>query len=199
MRPAVRRAAFARTTKETDIRVALRLDGKGKTDVSTSIPFLDHMLDLVAVHGLLDLTVRATGDVQVDQHHTVEDLGLALGSALDKALGDRKGISRFASLTVPMDECLVTVAIDLGGRAGFAYDLAPSERIVGAFDTTLMPHFLESFARTGRLTLHVVQIRSGNPHHLLEAAMKALGRVVADASRRDPRRTGVPSSKGRIG
>jgi imidazoleglycerol-phosphate dehydratase len=199
MMPAARRATYARKTKETDIRVALRLDGKGETEVATGIPFLDHMLDLLAVHGLFDLTVRATGDLEVDQHHTVEDLGLALGAALDKALGDRRGIARFASLTVPMDECLVTVAVDLGGRAGFAYDLVPTERIVGAFDTTLLPHFLESLARNGRLTLHVVQLRSGNPHHLLEAAMKGLGRTVADAARRDPRRSGVPSSKGRIG
>ncbi|MGH2377874.1 MAG: imidazoleglycerol-phosphate dehydratase HisB [Candidatus Limnocylindria bacterium] len=199
MSPATRRAKYARKTKETDIRVDLRLDGAGRARVATGIPFLDHMLDLFAVQGLIDLDVRASGDLEVDQHHTVEDAGLALGTALDKALGDSKGIVRFASLTVPMDECLVTVAIDLGGRAGFAYDLAPSERIVGAFDTTLMPHFLESFARAGRLTLHVVQVRTGNPHHLLEAAMKGLGRTVAEAARRDPRRRGVPSSKGLIG
>lgn len=194
-----RRATEARRTKETDIRVELRLDGKGTAEVATGIPFLDHMLELFAVHGLMDLSVRASGDLEVDQHHTVEDVGLVLGGALDRALGDRAGIARFASLTVPMDECLVTVAIDLGGRPGFAYDLTPTERIVGAFDTTLMPHFLESFARAGRLTLHVAQIRSGNPHHLLEATMKGLGRVVVDASRRDARRRGVPSSKGRIG
>jgi imidazoleglycerol-phosphate dehydratase len=194
-----RRASEARKTKETDVRVDLRLDGTGSAKVRTGIPFLDHMLELLAVHGLMDLTLAATGDLEVDQHHTVEDVGLVLGTALDKALGDRAGIVRFASLTVPMDECLVTVAVDLGGRAGFAYDLTPSERIVGAFDTTLMPHFLESFTRNGRLTLHVAQVRSGNPHHLLEAAMKGLGRVVADASRREPRRIGVPSSKGRIG
>lgn len=199
MSPVSRRAKYARKTKETDIRIDLRLDGTGKARVATGVPFLDHMLDLLAVHGLFDLDVRATGDLEVDQHHTVEDLGLGIGSALDKALGDRKGIARFASLTIPMDECLVTVAVDLGGRPGFAYDLVPTERVVGAFDTTLMPHFLESFARSGRLTLHVVQVRTGNPHHLLEATMKGLGRAVADAARRDPRRRGVPSSKGRIG
>lgn len=196
MSPAARRAKYARKTKETDIRIDLRLDGKGKAAVATGIAFLDHMLELFAVHGLFDLEVRASGDLAVDQHHTVEDLGLALGTALDKALGARTGIVRFASLTVPMDECLVTVAVDLGGRAGFAYDLQPAERIVGEFDTTLMPHFLESFARTGRLTLHVAQLRSGNPHHLLEATMKGLGRVVDAAAQRDVRRKGVPSSKG---
>jgi len=194
----IRRGTQARATKETDIRVELRLDGKGKAKVATGIPFLDHMLELFATHGLIDLTVRAKGDLEVDQHHTVEDVGLALGTALDQALGKRERIARFASLTVPMDECLVTVAVDLGGRPHFAYDLVPTERIVGSFDTTLMPHFLESFARTGRLTLHVAQIRTGNPHHLLEATMKGLGRVIDEAARRDPRRPGVPSSKGKL-
>jgi imidazoleglycerol-phosphate dehydratase len=194
----LRRGSYARKTKETDIRVSLRLDGKGTARVSTGVPFLDHMLDLFATHGLVDLMVTAKGDLEVDQHHTVEDLGLALGAALDGALGKRDRIARFASLTVPMDECLVTVAIDLGGRPGFAYDLTPTERTVGEFDTTLMPHFLESFARTGRLTLHVAQLRTGNPHHLLEATMKGLGRVVDAAAQRDPRRRGVPSSKGAL-
>ena len=196
MSPAVRRGKYARKTKETDIRVTLKLDGRGTSKVSTGIPFLDHMLELFATHGLIDLTVKAKGDLQVDQHHTVEDLGLALGSALDAALKKRDRIARFASLTVPMDECLVTVAVDLGGRPGFAYDLQPTERTVGEFDTTLMPHFLESFARTGRLTLHVMQLRTGNPHHLLEATMKGLGRVVDAAAQRDARRRGATSSKG---
>ncbi len=198
MSPAVRRGKYARTTKETDIAVDLRLDGRGKAKVSTGIPFLDHMVDLFAVHGLIDLTVKARGDLEVDQHHTVEDLGLALGSALDRALGDRRGIVRFASLTVPMDECLVNVAVDLGGRPAFEYDLVATERLVGEFDTILMPHFLESFARTARLTLHVKQVRTGNPHHLLEATMKGLGRVLDAAARKDPRRRGVPSSKGEL-
>ena len=197
---APRRATRSRKTKETDIKVALKLDAKGVAKIATGIPFLDHMLELIAVHGLMDLTVAASGDLAVDQHHTVEDLGLVLGRALDEALGDRVGIVRFASITLPMDEVLVNVAIDLGGRPAFAYDLKPTERIVGSFDTTLMPHFLESFAQTGRLTLHVTQLRGGNPHHLLEAASKALGRVIDAASRKDPRRAGkVPSSKGRIG
>ena len=197
---APRRATRSRKTKETDIKIALKLDAKGVAKVATGIPFLDHMLELIAVHGLMDLTVAASGDLAVDQHHTVEDLGLVLGRALDEALGDRVGIVRFASITLPMDEVLVNVAIDLGGRPAFAYDLKPTERIVGSFDTTLMPHFLESFAQTGRLTLHVTQLRGGNPHHLLEAASKALGRVIDAASRKDPRRAGkVPSSKGRIG
>ena len=199
MSPA-RKATRSRKTTETDIKVALKLDGTGSGTVTTGIPFLDHMLELIAVHGLMDLTVAATGDLAVDQHHTVEDIGLVLGRARDDALGDRVGIVRYASITLPMDECLVNVAIDLGGRPAFAYDLTPTERIVGSFDTTLMPHFLESFAQTGRLTLHMTQLRGGNPHHLLEAASKALGRVIDAASRKDPRRAGkVPSSKGRVG
>ena len=196
----VSKGVVARKTKETDITVTLKLNGKGTAAVSTGIPFLDHMLELIAVHGLMDLTVKARGDLHVDQHHTVEDLGLVLGRALDQALGDRSGIVRFASLTLPMDECLVNVAIDLGGRPAFAYDLVPAERIVGSFDTILMPHFLESFTQTGRLALHMTQIRGGNPHHLLEGAAKALGRVIDAASQRDPRRGGrAPSSKGRLG
>jgi len=189
----------ARKTKETNVGVTLKLDARGKAKAATGIPFLDHMLELMAVHGLMDLTVRASGDLAVDQHHTVEDTGLVLGTALDKALGTRDGIVRYASITLPMDECLVNVAIDLGGRSAFAYDLTPTERIVGEFDTTLYPHFLESFARTGRFTLHVTQVRGGNPHHLLEASAKALGRVIDAAARKDPRRKGAPSSKGRIG
>lgn len=197
---AARKASRARKTKETDIKVSLKLDGTGTARVATGIPFLDHMIELIAVHGLMDLAVAASGDLEVDQHHTVEDIGLVLGRALDDALGDRVGIVRYASITLPMDECLVNVAIDLGGRPAFAYDLKPTERIVGSFDTTLMPHFLESLAQTGRLTLHVTQLRGGNPHHLLEAASKALGRVIDAASRKDPRRAGkVPSSKGRVG
>ena len=199
-RRAVRSGAVQRKTKETNIDVSLRLDAGGKAKVSTTLPFLDHMLELIAVHGLMDLTVKARGDLAVDQHHTVEDLGLVLGRALDEALGDRVGIVRYASISLPMDEVLVNVAIDLGGRPGFAYDLKPKQRIVGSFDTTLMPHFLESFAQTGRFTLHLTEVRGGNSHHLLEAAAKGLGRVIDAASRHDPRRGGqVPSSKGRIG
>ena len=197
---ATRASSRSRKTKETDVAVRLKLDATGAARVSTGIPFMDHMLELMAVHGLMDLTVKAAGDLQVDQHHTVEDLGLVLGRALDEALGDRAGIVRYASITIPMDEVLVNVAIDLGGRPGFAYDLRPKQRIVGSFDTTLMPHFLESFAQTGRFTLHLTEVRGGNSHHLLEAAAKGLGRVIDTASRRDPRRGGrVPSSKGYLG
>ena len=157
------------------------------------------MLELVAVHGLFDLTVKAKGDLEVDQHHTVEDLALTLGAAFDEALGDRKGIVRYASLEIPMDECLVSVALDLGGRPFFTSDLAPSERIVGSFDSTLVPDFFAAFAQGAKCAIHVRQLAGGNTHHLLEAAFKAFGRALDAATRRDPRRTGVPSSKGRIG
>jgi imidazoleglycerol-phosphate dehydratase len=197
-RQPARRATRERKTKETRISVRLSLDGAGQNDISTGMPFLDHMLELVAVHGLFDLTVQAKGDIEVDQHHTVEDLGLVLGAAIDEALGDRKSLVRYASLETPMDECLVAVALDLGGRPFFASDLAPKERIVGAFDSNLVPDFFAALTQGAKCTLHIRQIAGGNTHHLLEAAFKAFGRALDAASRRDPRRRGVPSSKGRI-
>ena len=197
-RPKARRAKRERNTKETRIAVRVDLDGAGKNDIATGLPFLDHMLELVAVHGLFDLVVKATGDLDVDQHHTVEDLGIVLGGAIDDALGDRKGIVRYASLEIPMDECLVSVALDLGGRPFFASDLQPRERIVGSFDTTLVPDFFVALCQGARCTLHIRQLAGGNTHHLLEAAFKAFGRALDQATQRDPRRRGVPSSKGAI-
>jgi imidazoleglycerol-phosphate dehydratase len=196
---AARASRRIRRTKETDIRIRFTLDGSGKASVKSGLPFLDHMLELFAVHGLFDLTLKARGDIEVDQHHTVEDLGLVLGGAIDEALGDRKGLCRYASLELPMDECLVSVALDLGGRPHFAHDLKPKTRIVGSFDSTLVPDFFEALTQSARCTLHVVQVRGGNTHHLLEATFKAFGRALDSASQRDPRRRGVPSSKGRIG
>jgi len=197
--PAARGARRARKTKETDVQVRFTLDGTGKASVRTGLPFLDHMLELFAVHGLFDLTLKATGDIAVDQHHTVEDIGLVLGAAIDEALDDRRGLVRYASLQLPMDECLVGVALDLGGRPYFAHDLTPKTRIVGSFDSTLVPDFFIALVQGARCTLHVTQLRGGNTHHLLEATFKAFGRALDTASQRDPRRKGVPSSKGRIG
>jgi len=197
-RPPARRATRERKSKETQIQVRLDLDGAGKHTISTGMPFLDHMLELVAVHGLLDLVVKAKGDIDVDQHHTVEDLGLVLGGAIDDALGDRKSLVRYASLEIPMDECLVSVALDLGGRPFFASDLKPKTRIVGSFDSTLVPDFFTALTQGAKCTLHIRQLAGGNTHHLLEAAFKAFGRALDQASQRDPRRRGVPSSKGRI-
>jgi imidazoleglycerol-phosphate dehydratase len=196
---AMRASRRARRTKETDVQIRFTLDGAGKANIQSGLPFLDHMLELFAVHGLFDLTLRAKGDIEVDQHHTVEDIGLVLGGAIDEALGDRKGLRRYASLELPMDECLVSVALDLGGRPYFAHDLKPKTRIVGSFDSTLVPDFFGSLTQGARCTLHVRQLRGGNTHHLLEATFKAFGRAVDIASQRDPRRRGVPSSKGRIG
>jgi imidazoleglycerol-phosphate dehydratase len=198
-REPARRAKRERKTKETQIAVRFDLDGSGKHDVSTGLPFLDHMLELVAVHGLFDLTVKATGDIDVDQHHTVEDLGLVLGAAIDDALGDRKGLVRYASLEIPMDECLVSVALDLGGRPFFASDLKPKTRIVGSFDSTLVPDFFVALTQGAKCTLHIRQLAGGNTHHLLEATFKAFGRALDAATQRDPRRRGVPSSKGTLG
>lgn len=181
------------------MRVRFVLDGRGTARASTGLPFLDHMLELFAVHGLFDLSVRARGDLEVDQHHTVEDIGLVLGAAVDEALGERRGIVRYASLAVPMDECLVQVALDVGGRPHFASDLRPRTRIVGGFDSTLVPDFFAALCQAARLTLHVNQLRGGNTHHLLEATFKAFGRALDAASRKDPRRAGAPSSKGRTG
>jgi imidazoleglycerol-phosphate dehydratase len=197
-REPARRAKRARTTKETQIEVRFDLDGAGKHDVSTGMPFLDHMLELVAVHGLFDLVVKAKGDIDVDQHHTVEDLGLVLGAAIDDALGDRKGLVRYASLEIPMDECLVSVALDLGGRPFFTSDLRPKTRIVGSFDSTLVPDFFVALTQGAKCTLHIRQLAGGNTHHLLEATFKAFGRALDAATQRDPRRRGVPSSKGKI-
>ena len=196
---AARASRRTRRTKETDIQVAFTLDGAGTAKIQTGLPFLDHMLELFAVHGLFDLTLRAKGDIDVDQHHTVEDIGLVLGAAIDEALRDRKGLRRYASLELPMDECLVSVALDLGGRPYFAHDLKPKTRIVGTFDSTLVPDFFIALTQGARCTLHIEQRRGGNTHHLLEATFKALGRALDNASQRDPRRRGIPSSKGRIG
>jgi imidazoleglycerol-phosphate dehydratase len=196
---AARASRRIRRTKETAIQIRFTLDGSGKASVKSGLPFLDHMLELFAVHGLFDLTLKARGDIEVDQHHTVEDIGLVLGGAIDEALGDRKGLCRYASLELPMDECLVSVALDLGGRPHFAHDLKPKTRIVGSFDSTLVPDFFEALTQSARCTLHVVQVRGGNTHHLLEATFKAFGRALDSASQRDPRRRGVPSSKGRLG
>jgi len=196
---AARASRRIRRTKETAVQIRFSLDGSGTARVQSGLPFLDHMLELFAVHGLFDLTLKATGDIEVDQHHTVEDIGLVLGGAIDEALGDRKSLRRYASLELPMDECLVSVALDLGGRPYFVHDLKPKTRIVGSFDSTLVPDFFVALTQGARCTLHVEQRRGGNTHHLLEATFKAFGRALDLASQRDPRRRGVPSSKGRIG
>jgi imidazoleglycerol-phosphate dehydratase len=193
-----RSATLCRTTKETDISVELNLDGQGVYRNRTGIPFLDHMLDLLAKHALLDLKVRARGDLEVDYHHTVEDVGLALGEALNQALGDRKGINRYGWSLVPMDEALCQVALDLGGRPYLVYSLATRKRKIRDFDVDLMEEFFRGFVAQGRMNLHVAQLYGQEPHHALESVFKGVAKALLAALSLNPRVKGVPSSKGRL-
>jgi imidazoleglycerol-phosphate dehydratase len=193
---AERRATIDRRTTETQIRLSLNLDGSGQAEVRTGVPFLDHMLTLTARHGLLDLEIEATGDLEVDLHHTVEDTGICLGEAILKAAGDKAGIVRYGTFTVPMDEVLVTASLDLSGRPYFAEDLELAGRLIGAFDAELVHEFFQAVAFNARMNLHFLQHRGGNAHHVAEAAFKAFGRALDAATRRDERVQGVPSTKG---
>ena len=194
-----RTATVNRQTRETTIHVTLNLDGAGQHQISTGVGFLDHMLTHVAAHGLFDLTVQASGDLEVDPHHTVEDVALVLGQAFDQALGDRAGIVRMGSAYVPMDESLAFVAIDLSGRPYCVAQADWAAPIVGQIPTTLIPHFLESFAVTARANVHASILYGRDDHHKAEALFKALGRALDGAVRLDPRRGGtVPSTKGVI-
>jgi imidazoleglycerol-phosphate dehydratase len=194
-----RRVTVARRNHETDIAVTLDLDGTGAADVRTGVGFLDHLLVSFAHHGLFDLAVRATGDLEVDEHHTVEDVALVLGSALAEALGDRTGVARFGEASVPMDEALATAVVDVGGRPYAVVDLPFRGERIGALPTQLVEHALEAFARTSGTTLHL-HGTGRNDHHLAEAAFKALARAVRAAVAEDPRRAGaVPSTKGSLG
>jgi len=195
---ASRRARIARTTKETEVTVDLHLDGSGRADVDTGVPFLNHMLDTFARHGFLDLTVRARGDLDVDLHHTVEDVGLVLGQAFRDALGDKAGIRRFGDAACPLDEALVTAVVDFSGRPYLAYNLRIKQARVGSFDTELVHDFLLAFANTVGMNLHLNQVQGRNPHHIIEAAFKALARAIDQAKQPDPRVQGVPSTKGAL-
>ena len=190
-----RRVTIARSTAETDITVTLGLDGSGHTAIDTGIGFYDHLLGSMAHHGLFDLAIHADGDLQVDEHHSVEDAALVLGAAFAEALGDRAGIARFGSSSVPMDESLVTAVIDIGGRPYTVIDLPFRGQHAGGLPLQLVEHALESFARTAGATLHVTGT-GRNDHHLAEAAFKALGRALRAACEIDPRRDGVASTKG---
>lgn len=193
-----RRAVVTRVTGETDITVELDLDGTGTCLIDTGVPFFDHMLNAFGRHGLFDLTVRATGDIDVDAHHTVEDTGIVLGQAFTQALGDKAGITRFSDVCIPMDETLVHAAVDISGRGQAYCDLPiPTER-VGSFDTELAVEFFYAFARDARVTLHVRELAGANSHHIIEAAFKAAGRAMRYACELDPRVSGVPSTKGSL-
>ncbi len=193
-----RTARIVRKTRETDIVVTLDLDGDGVYTNKTGIAFLDHMLDLLAKHALLDLTVKAKGDLDVDYHHTVEDVGLALGEALNVALGDRAGINRYGWCLVPMDEALCQVAMDLGGRPYLVYSLATKKRKIRDFDVDLMEEFFRGFVTQGRMNLHIAQLYGQEPHHALESVFKGVAKALLHAAARNPRVKGVPSSKGTL-
>jgi len=193
----VRRATIERKTKETDIVVDLTIDGRGSSEITTGIGFLDHMLDLLARHGGFDLVVKARGDLDVDQHHTVEDIGLALGQALREALGDKRGVRRFGHAVVPMDEALAMIAVDLSGRPFLHYDLDLTGVRIGEFDADLAGHFFQSVVNQGQITMHVRLLSGSDPHHIVEAVFKGVARALAGACRR----TGddaIPSTKGTL-
>lgn len=195
-----RKAEVHRTTAETDVKLVLALDGTGARDVQTPLPFFNHMLDAVARHGLFDLTVHARGDIEVDAHHTVEDVGLVLGMAFKQALGERRGLVRYGDATIPMDETLATCAIDFGGRPAFVWRVEGLEgKWIGGFDCMLAKEFFAAFASRAECNLHL-ELRYGeNPHHIIEALFKAFARAADAASRVDPRLAGaVPSTKGTL-
>lgn len=199
MPAAHRTAEIQRTTRETDIRLALDLDGDGRADVSTGVGFLDHMLELFARHAAIDLTAYVRGDRQVDDHHATEDVGIVLGQALDRALGDKAGIRRYGHCVLPMDEVLVTCAVDLGGRACLGWDAQFATPKVGTFDTELVHEFWRAFSLNARANVHVLLHRGGNSHHVAEAIFKGLARAVRDAVEPDPRAGGaIPSTKGTL-
>lgn len=194
----MRTAEIERKTKETDITVRINLDGSGKTEIGTGVGFLDHMLTLFAVHGFFDLTVRAQGDTQVDDHHTVEDIAICLGQAIRESLGDKAGICRYAHSYVPMDETLVRVCMDLSNRSYLHFAVAMPDRKVGRFDTSLAKEFMRALVLHSGMTLHVDLLHGENTHHIIEAVFKALGRALARAAQRDDRLRGHLSSKGTL-
>ena len=195
----MRQAEITRKTNETDIRLALDLDGRGECRIETGVGFLDHMLTLLSRHGRLDLELTCAGDTQVDDHHSVEDIGIALGQAFAQALGDKRGVRRYASLCLPMDEALILCAVDLSGRGGYYEEMAiPTEKI-GTFDTQLVYEFMEAFAVNARITLHLRQLAGRNSHHIVEGAFKALGRALREAAAVDEAfRDEIPSTKGML-
>jgi len=194
-----RTASVQRNTKETSVEVFLDLDGTGRADIATPLPFLSHMIDQLARHGLIDLTVRATGDVDIDGHHTTEDLGLVIGQAVAKAIGDKAGLARYGWAVLPMDEARATCTLDLSGRAHFVWEVPlPHGSKLGTWDVELAPVFFEAFARGAQCNLHVVLHRGEILHHMVEVSFKALARALREAVKIDPRAAGVPSTKGTL-
>jgi len=194
-----RTAEITRNTNETQIRVAVNLDGTGKQKLATGVPFLDHMLDQIARHGLIDLEVEAHGDLHIDAHHTVEDVGITLGMAVAKAMGDKKGIRRYGHAYVPLDEALSRVVIDFSGRPGLEFDVPFKRAMIGAFDVDLTHEFFQGFVNHALVTLHIDNLRGDNAHHQCETVFKAFGRALRMASELDPRAAGtIPSTKGSL-
>ena len=195
----MRKASVQRNTNETQIRVGINLDGQGRYRIKTPMPFLDHMLSVMAKHGLLDLTVQARGDTEVDLHHTIEDLGIVLGEALKKALGQKIGVQRFGTATVPLDDALAWVSLDLSGRPYLVYKVdLPARRRIKGFDPYLIEHFFEAVTTHAGITLHINVPYGNNPHHILEAVFKAFGKALEGASRINARIKGIPSTKGKL-
>jgi imidazoleglycerol-phosphate dehydratase len=193
-----RSAEIHRQTKETDVRVSLVLDGDGQARINTGVPFLDHMLELFARHGLFDLEVECRGDLHIDDHHSVEDTAIALGQCVAQAVGDKVGIARYGSAIVPMDEALCRAVIDLSGRFYLVYEVETNRPSVGNFSVELAEHFWHSFAETARMNLHLDLLRGRNTHHILEATFKATARALREAVARDPRIEGILSTKGML-
>ncbi|MBM3518100.1 MAG: imidazoleglycerol-phosphate dehydratase HisB [Alphaproteobacteria bacterium] len=198
--PAGRTARIERRTNETAVRVTVNLDGTGSAEVKTGIGFLDHMLEQLARHSLIDLGVRAEGDLHIDYHHTNEDTGIAIGQAVDEALGERRGIQRYGAAVIPMDEALTRVTVDASGRPYLVWRVALSRPKLGEMDTELFKEWFQAFAQNARLTLHVENLYGENTHHIVESCFKGLARALREAVERDPRRAdAVPSTKGRLG
>lgn len=193
-----RSAQVNRTTSETDIEVSINLDGTGRQEIETPIPFLDHMLAQLAKHGCFDLTVKARGDTHIDFHHTVEDVGITLGEAFLKALGDKRGIRRFAQASVPLNEALADVVVDISGRAFFVYNLDLPKAKLGQFDVELVEEFFQAFSANSGITLHINSPYWNNLHHIVEATFKAFARALDQASSIDPRTGEIPSTKGKL-
>lgn len=191
-----RTATIERKTSETDIVVKVNIDGSGESSIETGVGFFDHMLTLFAKHGLFDLNVSAKGDLEVDGHHTVEDVGICMGQAFEKALGDKSGITRYGFFILPMNEALATVCVDFCGRPFLAYNLDLSAQHIGGFDTDLAHEFFQAFVTNAGATVHVRLQAGTNPHHVIEAVFKAFGKAMDLATTKDPRITGVPSTKG---
>lgn len=202
MTSAVRTASLERTTSESQIQLSVNLDGTGVADVQTDVPFFDHMLTAFARHSLTDLTIRAKGDIEIDVHHTVEDTGILLGQAIDQALGDKRGISRYGDALVPLDEALAQAVVDISGRPYLVHSGEPSgfefHLIGGHFTGSMVRHFFEALTLNARLTVHLRLVEGRDPHHIAEAEFKAFARAFREAKAHDPRVTGVPSTKGTL-